>query len=384
LNIDLSSEKNWLIVSDISTLREIRRDWQKLFRSNPRHSPFQSWSWLVSWLTHLAGPAQLRIICALDDRGELCFALPLVATTVGKTTGFSEYSIACGYGPECSDHVGPLSRPGMDDSLPEITALALERFIADKSRVTLTSLDDVDNFVNRLFSQVSRGRRTVRLNRYQRCPVVTLPETWDSFGKKLSRNFSSQIRRYQRRIDRHALIETRPVESADAVHFTEELIRLNRARIADKGQVSSLSDPRFRAFLLEAVPMMATEGLAWMDVLADGGTVAAAALDLVHADRVYYYLGGFDSHYANLRPGVALFAAVIQRSIERGYKSYDFLRGTEPYKYQWGCKDRSTWRLDIYPQTVVSGSLLAMKDDIANRWRETTRHLKNRRQNHER
>ena len=159
------------------------------------------------------------------------------------------------------------------------------------------------------------------------------------------------------------------MEASDALRFTEELDSPEQG--ADCRQRTGIQPlhPGFRAFLLEAVPMMASEGLAWMDVLADGGTIAATALHFVHGDRVYYYLGGFSKNYANLRPGIAMFAAVIQRSIERGYKSYDFLRGTEPYKYQWGCNDLSTWRLDIYPQTVFGPSLLAIKDDFANRWR---------------
>ena len=43
--------------------------------------------------------------------------------------------------------------------------------------------------------------------------------------------------------------------------------------------------------------------------------------------------------------GVAGMAALIQDSMEAGRRRIDFLRGDEPYKYQWGAVDEPVQRL---------------------------------------
>lgn len=366
-----TTDCNWLIVNDPVGLQNLERDWQRLFASNPRHTPFQSWAWTSAWLRHLAGPHRLHIICCHDESGGLLFVLPLVSRDTVKTGESTEYFIACGYGPECSDHLGPLSVPDLDSRLAEFTAFALNQFVSGSARVSLTSMDAFDNFPEQLCAKVADANRHVRLTDYRRCPSVELPGSWHEFLQGLSRNFRSQIARYRRKLGRHHSAELRTIAPEDATYFVEELIRLNRLRIADKGEQSSLADPAFRAFMREAVPSLVREGLAWMDVVTDKEKVVGAALNLVHADRVYYYLGGFDKSHAELRPGNMLFAEAIRRGISEHYASYNFLRGTEAYKYRWGTRDLITWRLDIYPQGLLRGMLASRKDEILGKWRRS-------------
>ena len=94
-----------------------------------------------------------------------------------------------------------------------------------------------------------------------------------------------------------------------------------------------------------------------MDTIEDGTDVVGCSLHFVQGRTVYYYMGGFDERATNLRPGTALFALVIQRSIAQKYTSFDFLRGGDPYKYRWGATDRKTSRLEIYPRSRLNGKL---------------------------
>ena len=44
-------------------------------------------------------------------------------------------------------------------------------------------------------------------------------------------------------------------------------------------------------------------------------------------------------------PGVLMIYAYVLRALEAGKRRLDFLRGNEPYKYEWGAVDEPIQRL---------------------------------------
>ena len=62
-------------------------------------------------------------------------------------------------------------------------------------------------------------------------------------------------------------------------------------------------------------------------------------------NTVYLYNSGFDPAYAHLSPGIVNICQDIQSAILEGITQYDFLRGDERYKYQFGADDRATVRI---------------------------------------
>jgi CelD/BcsL family acetyltransferase involved in cellulose biosynthesis len=52
-----------------------------------------------------------------------------------------------------------------------------------------------------------------------------------------------------------------------------------------------------------------------------------------------------DPEARDLSPGVVMVERYARRAMERGQHSMDFLRGGEPYKYEWGALDQPIQRL---------------------------------------
>jgi CelD/BcsL family acetyltransferase involved in cellulose biosynthesis len=338
----------WQIVTSLEELDGLRTDWQALHSLNPQHSPFQSWSWSTAWLRHLAGTHELQIICGRDDRNELVFVLPLVLVSP-ENGAPSVCTNVCGYGPDCSDYIGCLRTPELDDELAVVTGNAIDRYVDRSVRLVMPSLDGNSGFPNELRGTMSNLGRATWLRRHHSCPAIALPGSLDEYLAGLSSNFRSQLRRHHRKVVEHPEVELKPVDVDGASSFARELVRLNRTRMRDKGIESSFEVEAFRNFFLDAVPGLAREGIAWMDTIVNGDKVLAAALTLLHADRMYFYAAGFDGSASALRPGTALHLEVLMRGIERGYVRYDFLRGSEPYKYRWGATEAWTWKLTAYP-----------------------------------
>ena len=145
--------------------------------------------------------------------------------------------------------------------------------------------------------------------------------------------------------------------------------------MAIKGKRSSFEDDNIREFLLESVPYMAANNIAWMDVLEKDGETVAAALNFVHGKSAFFYIGGIDPLAEKWGPGTALFAHIIMRCIGQNYLVYDFLRGKEDYKYKWGGTDVPMHKLDIYGAGLFRGQVVRTFDNAFLRLKRVARRL---------
>ena len=99
---------------------------------------------------------------------------------------------------------------------------------------------------------------------------------------------------------------------------------------------------RFFAGLFEDC---AQSGIVDLSFLTVGGRRIAAGVTFDDGRAVYYYNAGVDPDARELSPGVVMVALYIQRAIEQGRTRLDFMRGNEPYKYEWGAIDEPIGRL---------------------------------------
>jgi CelD/BcsL family acetyltransferase involved in cellulose biosynthesis len=375
--MSLPADWNWAVVTSNPEFLDLESEWDQLFQANPCHSPFQSWAWVASWLEHLAGPHELRLITGRNEAGALQLILPMIARDTGGLGSSKFVSMVGAYGADCSDHIACLRLPAYDQSAAEITASALERFFDRQCRIELRNLDGLNDYPQKQASILRDSGRVIRLDKDAVCPVLELPESWDNFLAGLSSNFRSQVRRHYNRIIKDDDLRFRSVDLSGSISFAQELVELNRTRMQTKGKDSSLESEEFRKFIYEVIPRLSSKDQAWMDVIEQGDRIVGTALNLVHGRTAYFYMGGFHESATRIRPGTALFAHVIKRCIDNGYTKYDFLRGAESYKYRWGARDQLTYRLDVYPAGLVRGRLPWAIDGIERNLRTAVRrHLR--------
>ena len=74
---------------------------------------------------------------------------------------------------------------------------------------------------------------------------------------------------------------------------------------------------------------------AWRSSTCPAGPIASF-VTLEWDDTVGLYNSGFRPDCASLSPGLVLLAGVVRDALERGRRRFDFLRGEERYKYEFG------------------------------------------------
>jgi CelD/BcsL family acetyltransferase involved in cellulose biosynthesis len=187
---------------------------------------------------------------------------------------------------------------------------------------------------------------TLNVEREDVCPVVTVPEgaDLDGFLATLDKKARHEIRRKVRRAE--AVGEILLVDSADPLDDLPLFIDLHQRRWGDHGLFpDSDGGHRSRIFFRRLFEEHATVDGLRLSFLWIGGRRVGAAVWFDAGPTAYHYNAGLDPDARDLSPGVVMVERFVRRAIDEGTRRLDFLRGDEPYKYEWGAVDEPIVRL---------------------------------------
>jgi CelD/BcsL family acetyltransferase involved in cellulose biosynthesis len=87
----------------------------------------------------------------------------------------------------------------------------------------------------------------------------------------------------------------------------------------------------------------------WLQLafLTVGDIKAAGYLNFDYDGKIWVYNSGINPMFENISPGWVLLSKIIQWSIEAGRTELDFMRGDEPYKYNFGGIDKHVLRIQV-------------------------------------
>jgi CelD/BcsL family acetyltransferase involved in cellulose biosynthesis len=183
------------------------------------------------------------------------------------------------------------------------------------------------------------------------CPVVTLPASgdWEEYLASLDKKARHEIRRKLRRAETVGPVRFRqlPLEPSSVDAF----IDLHQARWGDQGLFPSTQDgERSRRFLHRLTSLEADAGATaqlQLGAISVGDRVVVATVAFDDGVTCWFYNAGMDPTARELSPGVTGTAAYLHDRMAAGRRRFDFLRGAEPYKYEWGARDERIERIMV-------------------------------------
>ncbi|MFE7560905.1 GNAT family N-acetyltransferase [Kitasatospora sp. NPDC057500] len=334
--------------------------WRELAAGEPGGSWFTTPEWALAWWETLgAAPASGggggdgEIVVWRDGDGRVDAVVPLLRT-VQRLHPRAPLPVPCltvlGSGPGAADHCGFAVAPHRRAEVAD--------WLARRGRRATLLLADLDPDQAGLLpaGAVEIGRTP--------CPRADLTAGPDALG---SRQFRADLRRYGRKLAA-AGITFRWVPPALALSELPErfellhtAVRLHRLRRAALGRPTSFDEAR-AALHLRVIERAADtgrgEGPAFL-VAERAGEVVGVLYGFRWRDSFAYYQIGWDMTWAPLRLGTAVIAEAVRAAAGQGLATFDFLRGTEPYKYRFDAVDREdvSW---LVPHGVP-GALLGLK-----------------------
>jgi CelD/BcsL family acetyltransferase involved in cellulose biosynthesis/glycosyltransferase involved in cell wall biosynthesis len=280
------------VATDDREVTALADDWDALCTRCPTATPFQRPSWLLPWRRRFGAGASPRV-ATLRAGGRLVGLIPL----------------------ELRDGIVRLIGEGITDYLDAIVE------------------PDIDVAMITEAVRAAAGARAIELSALRPCSPLWQLDLGGALGDALAS----------------------PVVALDAVAIPDHLAYAQRrlARFPHRwldetgdrnallsGLFALLDDPEVAHFHAEVAGELARRGLLRLVGLEINGTLRAVLYGFADHGRFLYYLSGFDPAITKLSPGRLLVARAIERARDDGAFELDFLRGCEPYKYEWGAIDR--------------------------------------------
>ncbi|SCX11904.1 MULTISPECIES: GNAT family N-acetyltransferase [Agrobacterium] len=326
----------------------IRERWDAVYLADPHAQHFLSWIWLKAYLRRRGR----WFILALREKPEgspyVAFFPLRVVTQQDKKTGrfFDEIIMAGNF---AADYTGFIT-------LPDYERHAVSGFCAflKEQRWTHLKLDYFSGPPSRRDAMIRALQGPLVMFRDSTpkspnnidnciCPVVTLPATFDDYlDTRMSSQTRQKLRRFLRKIESDSSYSITFATRDTVEHDLTILFDLWRIKwAASKGKerteklISATREMLMDCFLDRTLDLP----VLWYE---DRPLGALANIVDRQKAAILFYITGRDESWATPSPGLILHGYCIRRAIDMGFKSYDFLRGNEPYKYMFGPKERTT------------------------------------------
>lgn len=192
----------------------------------------------------------------------------------------------------------------------------------------------------------------------EKCPVLSLPPTWEEYLKLLGKNMREQIKRYPKRLEKQFAVEYSLAQTEDEIQAAlSDLFRLHGARWRARGQTGVLATPGRQKFHRAVCSAFAKRGWLRLWTLRCDRQAVCVLLNYFYQGKYYFFIGGFAPEFSRWSVGVCLFSKVLRQAIDEGATEFDFLKGEEEYKYRFGAQNRDYQTLSFF-QNSPRGRLL--------------------------
>jgi CelD/BcsL family acetyltransferase involved in cellulose biosynthesis len=146
--------------------------------------------------------------------------------------------------------------------------------------------------------------------------------------------------------------------SADEIGLGMEILfEQHRRRWHKRFQPGVFLSHKVQRFHREWAEKAIREGWLWLSILRYEGNPIGAIYAMTAHDTCFYYQAGFDPAHGSISPGTLLVASTIRRAIVEGKRSFDFLRGDEPYKRRWKPQHVLTNRRFVFAKRGIRGEI---------------------------
>jgi CelD/BcsL family acetyltransferase involved in cellulose biosynthesis len=310
--------------------------WNRLVERCRQPVPFATWQFQTTWHRTFTD-GRLHLLAAQDGAGEWVGLLPLYPVSAPDGPRLRLVG-----GVEVADYLDLIALAGREEevwkallpSLAELPARALE----------LRPIPAASPTTGMIASLAPAAGLASRVEVDERCPVIALPNSWDAYLASLPGKDRHELRRKLRRTEAgRPRIETGRTPG-EVARLMDGFLALHRKSKVGKAR---FMDGRMEGFFREAVGALAAAGIAVVWTLSLEERPAASLVCFEYGGSVALYNSGFDPEARAMSPGVALIARTIQDAIARGFRTYDFLRGEEPYKYGFGARAADVLRVTV-------------------------------------
>jgi CelD/BcsL family acetyltransferase involved in cellulose biosynthesis len=340
------------LIDKNSSFAEMENEWCDLLSRSVQRNIFLSHAWLSSWWSVYGKGSQIYIVAVYDNTEKLMGLLPCYISRArvfpGAAGCFNTLRLL-GSHSVGSDFLDCVADRDAAKEVISHLCVYLAQNCGDWDVADLNDMD-VNSSLYLAFKQGLDAGKIREEEHRQACPYIELPNDWQSFTAALSKKNKTKIGYYRRLLVRKGIVALDTIAEADRVDKAiDDVMALRSSRLRSKGiKFSPVSDD-YLAFHKLACKKLLQQKLLHLTFLTVDGKRIAFAYQFRYLDRHFFYQTGFDMEWATQSVGNVLLSFEIERAISSGLRYFEFLRGDEPYKYEWGTtSERHIRSLSLY------------------------------------
>jgi CelD/BcsL family acetyltransferase involved in cellulose biosynthesis len=342
------------VVRDERALDALEPEWNALLERSDA-TVFQSFEWLRTWWRHFGEgrPGARLHVVTVRGPGGLVAVAPLYVHRL-RLLGLAPFRRLLFLGHRDSDYLDVLAARGLEDDCAEAIAAHLARARAEFDVAVLEEIPDGSRTGPALAAALARRGFEVSRAHDSPCPRTALGATWEETVARFGQSDRREVRRRLRNIHKEHRVELELVEAGAGVRpAMREFVEMHQERWARDGWWGAFADPAAAEFQCAVAERLAARGWLFLAFLRVDGRRVAVNYGFSFRDAVGVYLPGAREAppaLARHSPGRVLHALGMQWAIAHGRAVYDFMRGAEPYKYEFDAVDVPNWRTVAYPR----------------------------------
>jgi len=336
--------------------------WRKLYDERQSLSFFLSPEWTGCWIDTFANDLKTTI-ASFEDNGRTVGACLLVeGRTRESAIAPRRLSINATGEPAAEDtfmeHNDLLCEAGFETAVASHIAKLVRQMKWDELAASRFDPGPAYDALKREFSSC------VIEERIRPCHFVNLEAIRNASGSIETILGSTSRKHFRRALRDYANLGPVAVEAAtivpEAIERFDELAEMNRRRWKGRTQFPVFSSPRFLAFHHALIRTAFATGAIDLVRVTVGGKTLGTLYCLRRGKTVYLYQSGYEYSIAPQNsPGTVTQALAIQRLLDLGYDTFDFLGGEETYKQRlakewrplmWTAFSRRTPKMWLYRQ----------------------------------
>jgi CelD/BcsL family acetyltransferase involved in cellulose biosynthesis len=340
-------------LEDPATLGALTRDWADLALRLGESSYFQSADWVLGWWETIARRPPTRLVAWRAPSGRL-EALVALSQDRARLHGAVPVDLPI--------HVNAGSGPGAADHCGWLVPADRHREVAAWLAREMTGAGLLVRGADPAWGRPPLPARA-RVIAVTTCPRMTLPGPGEAVGR--SPGLRRQLPRFSRRLERQGVrFEWVAPGQVDEplLHALFALHGRVRARRAEGTAFGAEHLALHRHLVACGEPGRGPAAV----VARHDGVVTGILYGFWWKDTFAAYQWGWDPAWTRFSMGSVLTYHAIRFAALAGARIFDFLRGTEPYKYRFGAVDRHdrTWMVPRGPAGVLLSARYRARDRI--------------------
>ncbi len=329
------------LIQSYAEFLTLKEDWNSLLTHSASHVPFLRHEYLANWWQTLGGGewenGNLAVLLYRDEKNTLEGIAPFFLNQE-KILFLGSFEI--------SDYLDFIAPPNV---LPALISETIKMLSSDEfpewRTLDLYNIPENSPSIPLLRQAAQEAGFKAQLEIIQPAPAISLPTSWQEYLDSLDDRYRHEIERKNRKAEGYFLPVDWYIVDNDQ-NIENELDDFLGLMANNPEKESFLTDPMIKQIKMSALAAH-QEGWLQLAFMVVGDIKAAGYLNFDFDGKIWVYNSGINPLFENISPGWVLLSKLIEWSIQEGRTGFDFMRGDEEYKFQFGGISKNILRMQI-------------------------------------